>query len=247
MPTVEQTVAQLQQTNAELVTASDALTNEVTSKLSAINSTVAAKMREVDSRINHAVESAQSEFSTFLTAGDKKYQPTLNAAGKHMTTIEVMAVSAPVYTDPNSETYIPTSVNGIVLWRIDDEDNAKRVRPIGVQGNFFFTRFGWEVYSAGTARIHRQYSSYYEVIDPTLPLQTTTMLINGVNYRVLTCTMSGGGNVLFNGLLSLGGEGYDGYTGSIRDENFGRYINTVANTVSDIFSPISSALQVFKA
>ncbi|KZX00995.1 hypothetical protein JL49_08025 [Pseudoalteromonas luteoviolacea] len=67
MPTVEQSVAQLQQTNAELVTASDALTNEVTSKLGAINSTVAAKMGEVDTRVNSEISGIQQQLSTANT------------------------------------------------------------------------------------------------------------------------------------------------------------------------------------
>ncbi|MBQ4852694.1 hypothetical protein [Pseudoalteromonas sp. MMG012] len=82
MPTVEQTVAQLQQTNAELVTASDALTNEVTSKLSAINSTVAAKMGEVDrnisekmSAVDDSVNTATAQVSSLITHSES-YNPT---------------------------------------------------------------------------------------------------------------------------------------------------------------------------
>ncbi|NOU53095.1 hypothetical protein HG263_21580 [Pseudoalteromonas sp. JBTF-M23] len=80
MPTVEQSVAQLQQTNAELVTASNELTNEVTSKLSTINSTVDAKMQEIDGSLNTAVTSL-NDYLARARAEHPFYRLTKNQLG----------------------------------------------------------------------------------------------------------------------------------------------------------------------
>lgn len=79
MPTVEQSVAQLQQTNAELVVASNELTSEVTSKLSTINSTVSAKMGEVDSTLNNTITTLNDWRSNVFQSDDAKRQIQLGS------------------------------------------------------------------------------------------------------------------------------------------------------------------------
>ncbi|KZN57599.1 hypothetical protein N473_06870 [Pseudoalteromonas luteoviolacea CPMOR-1] len=66
MPTLEQSVAQLQQTNAQLVSASSELTGEVTNKMSAINSTVSTKLNEVDVTVQQQLSAAQSKYDAWL-------------------------------------------------------------------------------------------------------------------------------------------------------------------------------------
>ncbi|MBQ4860520.1 hypothetical protein J8L98_02280 [Pseudoalteromonas sp. MMG013] len=53
MPTLEQSVAQLQQTNAELVSASSELTNEVASKISGINARVSSAIQQLTYSVTH--------------------------------------------------------------------------------------------------------------------------------------------------------------------------------------------------
>ncbi|MEK0158692.1 hypothetical protein WLQ65_05965 [Pseudoalteromonas piscicida] len=236
MATVEQSVAQLQQTNAELVVASNELTSEVTSKLSTINSTVSEKMGEVDSRMLQK----EIQFSEFIAGADTRYQQQLHVSEKIFGLHHIMNFSAPVYANPDDPQYRPGSVNGIVLWQITDEANAKKVSPIGMQGSLTLCRSGYRNYQTGPVEIIRQYQGNYSSISTDLQIALETFEIDGIAYRVLTCHMSGGGAIVLHGLLALGGDGRSGDSGSIRDENFGRYVNTLDATVKDDFAPIST-------
>ncbi|EHU8077693.1 hypothetical protein KZN62_002679 [Vibrio cholerae] len=189
--------------------------------------------------IDGAVANAQKKFDSFIQGADAKYQTVLSVSGKFFGAHNIMYVCPPIYVDPALDTYRRDMYNGILLWRIGDGNDNKRIGTIGFQGDVVLTRSGYETFQKGAFRALRQYSEYYSFIASGLNIALETMTVDGIQYRVLTSNMSGGGNVILDGLISFNGEGVSGDSGSIRDENFGRYVNTKDGSVYDKFAPLS--------
>lgn len=213
-------------------------TQETAALIESVNqmtATVAGKMAQIDQK----VVVAQTKFDNFIQAADSKFQPLINVSAKTYGSHLIMEVSPPDYADPAHVNYVAGSKNGILLWRIGNSNDSKRVRSIGLQGDILLTRFGYENYQKGAFRALRQYASYYSYIDSGLSVALETMTVDGIDYRVLTSNMTGGGFVLLDGFLSLVGDGYSGDSGSIRDQNFGRYVNTKDGSVYSGYAPIA--------
>lgn len=215
----------LEQQVANLVEASNNLTGSVNGKLS---------------EIDKAVTDAENQFNDFINSADAKFQTIIPTSNKYFGAHYVMSVSPPNYVDPANPDYKPGQVNGIVLWRIGSSNDSKRIRAIGFQGDLLLTRTGYEVYQKGVFRSLRQYDQYYAYVEDGISIALETMNIDGVDYRVLTSGMSGGGAVILDGFMAFDGRGAWGDSGSIRDDNFGRYVNTKDGAVYSNYAPIAS-------
>ena len=222
---IEQKITDLQRTSAEQTAASQALSQEV-----------AGKMGEIDVHIEQASES----FRSFIGRANGKYQQLIKTSGKVYGSHLVMYVDPPNYVDPADPSYKVGKSNGILLWRVGEGEDSKKVRPIGFQGRITLTRYGYEFYEVGEFRALRQYISYYLSIEEGLNVGLETMTYQGVEYLVLTSNMSGGGTVILDGLAAFSGAGYSGDTGGIKDNNFGRRVNTKDGSVYDELSPIAT-------
>ncbi|KIF50962.1 hypothetical protein [Vibrio owensii] len=201
-----------------------------------LTETVEGKVGEID----QSVAAAQKTFDDFIKNADSKFQSLIKGSGKFYGSHDIMYVCPPVYVDPALESYKEGQYNGILLWRIGEGNDDKRIGSIGLQGDVILTRYGYESFQKGELRALRQYSSYYSFIESGLNVALETMTVDGIEYRVLTSNMSGGGTVILDGLLSFRGYGVSGDSGSIRDENFGRYVNTKDGSVYNHYAPIAS-------
>lgn len=210
---------------AALVEASNKLTGAVDSKLG---------------EIDKSVSEANKKFDNFIANSDKKYQQVIKTSEKVYGQHIIMAVNPPNYVDPANADYKPGQQNGIILWRIGAGNDSMRVRPIGFQGDVVLTRHGYENYQRGQFRALRQYDQYYSYIESGISISLEVFTVGGIQYRALVSNMSGGGDVILSGLLAANGAGYSGDSGSIKDANFGRYVNTKDGAIYDRFAPLAS-------
>ncbi|GJB12979.1 hypothetical protein KAM448_29070 [Aeromonas caviae] len=210
---------------AALVEASNKLTGAVDGKLG---------------QIDKSVSDASKKFDSFIAGADKKYQQVIKTSGKFYGQHFIMDVNPPDFVDPAHANYKPGMQNGILLWRIGPGNDTMRVNPIGLQGDLILTRFGYENFQKGLFRAMRQYDQYYSYIESGLSVSLEVFTVGGIQYRALVSNMSGGGAVILSGLLSVSGAGNSGDSGSIKDANFGRYINTKDGAIYDRFAPLTS-------
>ncbi|WP_210499665.1 hypothetical protein [Vibrio crassostreae] len=195
-------------------------------------------------RTDKAVTDGLGKINDFLkTAGagvlpEADFQRLVKTSGKVWGKHYLMGVSPSMYTNPSRPEYKQGQRNGILLWKVGANHDAKQIGyGLGFSGKIVGTRTGILVDETGCEiKVMRHWDRTYNYINDaenSIGLKVGTFDYNGETYQTLISDYSGGGAVLLDGFAAL-------RDCDIKDDNFGRYINDRDGSVFDEFAPIAT-------